>query len=317
MNSHSHPLPSLLVKGWGFALFLLFVSITATAQDIRIKSFERNLMDPGASLAPVKDANGVPCARIRFSVQNRNLKVEPNLGAVKTRRMDGEVWVYVPEGTKKFTLRCGNALPLRDYVIPVKIESKVTYDCVVEITNLKYAFAKERVVYINAGYNAVALSGPSLGVGVSLKRHNFEIGAVVGVNKSNGLYFYDQDDDIAAAYKYHATRAYARYGYEFPLTDFLKVVPQVGAAANFINGSKVSGVTLTRSDYMKSASSVSGLLAVRLLAELNDHFRVQLTPEYDFALSKNDVCKTLNKADNTIKSWTEGFNLNLGFLIYF
>ena len=76
MNSHSHPLPSLLVKGWGFALFLLFVSITATAQDIRIKSFERNLMDPGASLAPVKDANGVPCARIRFSVQNRNLKVE-------------------------------------------------------------------------------------------------------------------------------------------------------------------------------------------------------------------------------------------------
>ena len=177
MNSHSHPLPSLLVKGWGFALFLLFVSITATAQDIRIKSFERNLMDPGASLAPVKDANGVPCARIRFSVQNRNLKVEPNLGAVKTRRMDGEVWVYVPEGTKKFTLRCGNALPLRDYVIPVKIESKVTYDCVVEITNLKYAFAKERVVYINAGYNAVAISGPSLGVGVSLKRHNFEIGA--------------------------------------------------------------------------------------------------------------------------------------------
>ena len=293
MNSHSHPLPSLLMKGWGFALFLLFVSITATAQDIRIKSFERNLMDPGASLAPVKDANGVPCARIRFSVQNRNLKVEPNLGAVKTRRMDGEVWVYVPEGTKKFTLRCGNALPLRD------------------------AFAKERVVYINAGYNAVAISGPSLGVGVSLKRHNFEIGAVLGVNKSNELYFYDQDDDIAAAYKYHATRAYARYGYEFPLTDFLKVVPQVGAAANFINGSKVSGVTLTRSDYMKSASSVSGLLAVRLLAELNDHFRVQLTPEYDFTLSKNDVCKTLNNADNTIKSWTEGFNLNLGFLIYF
>ncbi|MBP5778127.1 MAG: hypothetical protein J6W56_11345, partial [Prevotella sp.] len=67
----------------------------------------------------------------------------------------------------------------------------------------------------------------------------------------------------------------------------------------------------------KSASSVSALVAVRLVVTLGEKFRLQVTPEYDFGLSKDNVCKLVSDNDSKFKSWTDGFNLNIGLMIYF
>jgi len=200
-------------------------------------------------------------------------------------------------------------------MLPEEIEGKTTYEAVVELAGV--GIEKERVVYVGAGFNALSIMGPSLAVGVSLNRHNIELGGVVGLNKSDDIFAYSSDGTLRSGHNYKAIRAQLRYGYELPLTDFFKLVPQVGVAGNFISGSKVKDVNGSDADYLKSASSVSALAALRLVAELNSHLHVQITPEYNFGLAKNDNCKTLSEYDSKIKSWTDGFNLNLGIMIYF
>ena len=53
------------------------------------------------------------------------------------------------------------------------------------------------------------------------------------------------------------------------------------------------------------------------MAKLSKQVSLQLTPEYDFGLSKEDLCKLIGDNDKTFKSWTEGFNLNVGVMISF
>lgn len=310
---------------WAMALtvaLLLGVSLGAKAQNyvemqsdpIRITSFTANLFNYRASESPVYDRNGEPCALIRFTTRNKQMKVEGNLGIVQIQRQTGEVDVYVPKGTKVITLRCNDAM-LR-YEIPIEIESKVTYDANVVLSS-NAARQRRHVVYLAPGYNVTAIAGPALGLGLTVNHHNIELGAVYGLNKSDELYFYSSDETLRSAYTYKAIRAQARYGYEFMPTDYIRVIPQVGVAANFIQGSQVKSVATSDKDYMKSAQSVSGLLALRLAVALSPSVLVQITPEYDFALQKNDNCKTLNDADDTIKKWSNGFNMNVGLIFYF
>ena len=46
-------------------------------------------------------------------------------------------------------------------------------------------------------------------------------------------------------------------------------------------------------------------------------FRIQITPEYDLAVSKDKNYEKLSEFDSKIKSWAEGFNISLGALLYF
>jgi len=296
-------------------VILLFVSVGATAQDISITSFYRTT-SVEASMSP-EYYSGKPCGLVRFHTRNaKTLKVESNLGVIKTIREENMVKVYLPQGRQKITLSCGRWIPLTNYQLPEEIEGKTTYDAVVEMTELALA-EEERTVYAGLGFNVVSIMGPSVVVGVSLNHHNVELGGVLGLNKSDELFFYSSDGTLLSGFNYKAFRAYARYGYEVPLTSFLNMVPQAGVAVNFINGSKVNDIAVSNANYMKSASSVSALVALRFVAELNSHFKIQLTPEYDFGIAKNNNCKRLNEASSTIKQWTDGLNLNVGVMAYF
>lgn len=310
---------------WAFALtvaLLLGVNLGAKAQmfmesqsePITVTNFRANLFNIRAGESPVYDNNGEACALIRFTVRNNQMKVEGNLGIVKTERLEGEVDVYVPQGTRVLTLRCNGAM-LR-YEIPVKIEQKITYDATVALSE-NAARQKNHVVYLAPSYNVTSIAGPALGIGVSINHNNIELSAVYGLNKSDELYFYSTDQTLRSAYTYKAIRAQLRYGYEFLLTNYIRLIPQVGVAANFIQGSQVKSVTTNDKDYMKNASSVSGLLAARFSVGLSESVWVTVTPEYDFGVSKNDNCQTLNDNDDTIKAWTNGFNMNVGLIFYF
>lgn len=306
-----------------FSFILAFISLAIQAQDIAIRGFKENTTNLMARTNPVQDRNGDDCAVIRFFAPQKDFVIIPNLGSLKTVRQAGMIIVYVPQGTKRITVSKNNLLPLVDYEIPVRIEKKTTYDATLTLTDEGWKHLDEgnkanrnHNVYAAIGYNAMSISGPTVALGFDFHRNNIEISYTLGVNKSDDIYFYNDDETLRSAYNYKAMRVNLRYGYDFPCTDFLTLTPQVGAAYNFVNGSK-TGSTAQNEDYMKNGSSVSGLVALRLIAAFNNTLRVQITPEYNFALSKNDNCKVLNKADDKVKSWTEGFNLNLGLMIFF
>jgi len=228
------------------------------------------------------------------------------MGVVKRVNKPGEIQLYEPVGTKRMTVRYKNFLPLRDYVIPEPLEGKATYDAIITVKEdamTQQKANREHNVYVGAGYQVMAISGPSLALGFKMKQHVVELGAVIGLTKTDDLYFYKGTNTLKAAWKYSAIRAQARYGYEIPLTDFLSITPQAGV--------------VMKTDDFKKASSVAGLIAARLSFSINDQLKVQLTPEYDFGISKSDNCKLISEYDNTFKGWTDGFNLNAGIIFYF
>ena len=207
-------------------------------------------------------------------------------------------------------------MPLNGYEIPIKIEPKVTYDAELSVTDEalnRHKANKGHNVYVSAGYNILSLSGPSVALGFDINHHNIEAGAVFGLNKTDDWYFYDADSNVKAAYNYKAIRIQLRYGYDLKATDFFSIMPQIGGAYNLYSGSEV---VKGNSNY-DSANSMSVLAAVRIVASFNDNFKLHITPEYDFGVYKDDNCNMLSDLDSTFKSWTEGFNLNIGLIYFF
>ena len=192
----------------------------------------------------------------------------------------------------------------------------MTYDADVEIVEeVRAAKPKDYHVFVGVGFNVTAISGPSAMIGLDYRHHVVEAGIVYGMNKTDDTFFYDKEMNLKAAYNYKPFRVSLRYGYDFKLSDMFSATPQIGFAYNNMSGTAVNNVNSIGS--YQSTSSMSGLLAVRLMAKLSKQVSLQLTPEYDFGMSKEDLCKLIGDNDKTFKSWTEGFNLNVGVMISF
>lgn len=294
-------------------MIVLLLMVTANglkAQDIEVSKFERNYTSLIASMNPVYDNTGEACAVIRFFVRDGRFIIEPNMGMMKLETLPGEIRIWVPKGTKRLTIRREGLLPLSGYEIPVSIESKVTYEAEISVNE---GANKHHNVYAGVGYNVVSISGPSVALGFDISHHNIELGAVLGLNKTDEMYFYDSDGDLTGAFEYKAIRLQLRYGYDFGITDFFSIMPQVGAAYNIYTSNEV----VKGNSKFDSANSFSGIVAVRLVTSFNNRFKLHITPEYNFSLSKNDNCKILSDFDSKFKSWTEGFNMNIGLIYFF
>ena len=150
---------------------------------------------------------------------------------------------------------------------------------------------------------------------MTVNHHQVELGAVYGLNKSDELYFYNSEGSLVAGHQYNAIRAQLRYGYEIALNDMVSLTPQAAVAYNAIIGSAADGVS--GSTLYKNANSLSVGGAVSLSVSLTKSFGLYITPEYDVAAYKDNTCKIIGEADNSVKNWSEGFNLNVGLRIMF
>ena len=291
-------------------ILLMAAAGTINAQDIDITKFERNYTSLIASMDAVYDNTGEACAVIRFFVRGDGFIIEPNMGMMKQETKPGEIRVWVPKGTKRLTIRKEGLLPLTGYNIPMTIEPKATYEVEVSVND---GANKHHNVYAGVGYNALSISGPSVALGFDINHHNIELGAVYGLNKTDDMYFYDANSDVTGAYNYQTIRIQLRYGYDIGITDFFSIMPQAGAAYNIFTGNEVVKGNST----FDSANSLSAIVAVRLVTSFNNRFKLHITPEYNIGLNKNDNCKVLSDFDSKFKSWTEGFNLNIGLMYFF
>ena len=123
-------------------VFLLScVGIEVHAQDFKVENFRENLTDLSAAMSGVQDRNQRDAALIRFAVRDDKFELEPNLGILKEESATGEIRIFVPEDTKRITIRHPMLGVLRDYIIPVPIKSKTTYDAEIVITNPDYLLA--------------------------------------------------------------------------------------------------------------------------------------------------------------------------------
>lgn len=297
-----------------FGVMILGLASHMKAQDIRVTQFERNYTSLIASMDAVYDNSGEACAVIRFFVRDEAFEIEPNLGFLKKETRTGEIRLWVPTATKRITVRYQGAIPLNSYEIPATLEPKATYDAVLEIrAPQKEKKASNNHFFFGAGYNAMSISGPSITLGGNLNHHVIQADAIYGLGKSDEWYFYGSNGEVVAANSYQAFRTTLRYGYEIMASDYFGFIPMIGGAFNVFSGKAVNGVN-NNSSY-KSANSISLAGALGIALTFNEHIRLQVTPEYDFGISKSNLCKKIGENDSKFKSWTDGFNLNLTLLV--
>lgn len=114
-------------------LFLLLFAHGVSAQEMSVKSFRPLENDITANLhgTMVKDRNGKVSALIKVVTTEQGFTFEGGVtGIVKTVPKAGEIWVYVPDGIQRITIRHPKYGVLRDYYFDISIESARTYELI-------------------------------------------------------------------------------------------------------------------------------------------------------------------------------------------
>lgn len=93
------------------------------AQNIKVESFSRLENDITARVNVVRDANDDECALIKMVTTDAGYNLDEEL---KRESRVGEIWFYVPQGTKRIVIR-HQKLGKLVYVLPEMLKSKTTY----------------------------------------------------------------------------------------------------------------------------------------------------------------------------------------------
>ena len=126
-----------------------------SAQGISVTSFKPLPNDLTANLAgtQVKDQNGEVAALIKVVTTQTGFTFEGGMaGIVKTKQEVGEIWVYVPHGIQKITIKHPQLGVLRDYYFPCAIDEARTYEMVLAAGEVR------TVVTQDAGGSFLALT---------------------------------------------------------------------------------------------------------------------------------------------------------------
>ena len=110
----------------------LFTAHLLAAQHIAVKSFRvlENDLDARVNF-PRKDQNGDVCALIKAVTTETGFDWDGDqLGIVKTLQKKGEIWIYVPFGTKRITIKHAVFGILRGYTYPLEIKEAAVYEIV-------------------------------------------------------------------------------------------------------------------------------------------------------------------------------------------
>ena len=305
-----------------FLLLILVFSLQVHAQKrIQVNKFEKNVTSLIGSVNQVEDNAGEACAVLRVWMPDDDFEVEPNLGVLRRETKTGELLLWIPVGTKRLTIRHNGVMPLAGYVIPFKLEPKVTYDAELEIVESwkerdRNNKKRDYHVYLGAGYNVMSVSGPSATLGLNYRGFAVEGGFVFGIDKVENITLTLQGSSaLAEAYDYTSMKAWARVGYQIKAAEHFFITPMAGATFNMISGK--STLSSASTNYFKESNPMSIHAAVRFSYEVIDHLYLHLTPQYDFSLNNDQIFEVIKHADNKLKAWVEGFGINAGFIYEF
>lgn len=169
--------------------FILLLSGWVEAQQISVKSFRKLENDLSARGKEGRtDQNGDKCAIIKVVTTESGFVFEPDaLGLAGSVRKTGEIWLYVPYGARRLTVKHDKLGILRDYLYPERIEKACVYELVLTtgriVTTVEEEISgqwlvitadpPEAAVYIDDVYEATTEG--IVQKFVSLGRHNYRV----------------------------------------------------------------------------------------------------------------------------------------------
>lgn len=106
---------------------LLLMPFSCSAQDFSVASFRLLPNDVSAFIGNVRDLNDEACALMKIEAPS-DFAFSTPLGIVKRKDEVGEIWLYLPKGTKMLTLKHPEWGVIRDYKLDKPLESRMTYE---------------------------------------------------------------------------------------------------------------------------------------------------------------------------------------------
>lgn len=120
--------PLTLIIAMAMALLSAISTMPVSAQQFKVEDFRVLPNDISAFVSPVKDLNDEGCALLKVTASSPDYAFSTPLGIVKRIDKTGEIWLYLPRGSKKITIKHAEWGILRDYAFPAKLESHMTYE---------------------------------------------------------------------------------------------------------------------------------------------------------------------------------------------
>ena len=171
-------------------VIFLIVSINCFSQTMSVSSFKLLETDLDANTAGTseRDQNGEIAALIKVVTNQTGFTFDGGaLGIVKTKPTPGEIWVYIPRGAKKITIKHPQLGVLRDYPFPCPIEAARTYEMILVTGSVQTIVNQDAggqylvmnvdppsaIVYIDD--NEVSLQNGSLSKFLSYGNHTYRI----------------------------------------------------------------------------------------------------------------------------------------------
>ena len=136
------------------------------------------------------DNNGKEAALIRFVSPGEGFEFDyGSTGVVDVVHKAGEVWLYVPRGSRKISIMHNTYGVLRDYEYPMAIKSGVTYELI-----LDPGFGKYMNITSNQSGAGVYIDGDS--VGVTPLTNYYMVYGKHSIKSSKNRYQYDKEVNI-------------------------------------------------------------------------------------------------------------------------
>ena len=128
-----------------FLAILLLLSGWVEAHQLSVKSFRKLENDLSARGSEGRtDQNGDKCAIIKVVTNEKGFVFEPDaLGLVGSVGKTSEIWLYVPYGAKRLTIKHPELGMFRDYAYPERIEKACVYELVLTTGRVRTVVEEE------------------------------------------------------------------------------------------------------------------------------------------------------------------------------
>lgn len=148
-----------------FAVIFILLSLAASvfaqtdSSDFYVQSFKKLEWDLDArSNYPMLDQNNRKAALIKVVIPDSGFDFDVGImGVVGVKQEVGEIWVYVPEGVRKMTIRHKGYGIIRDYEFGCPIESASVYELVLHVPRHQESrvIVRDSIVYVPTPANVV------------------------------------------------------------------------------------------------------------------------------------------------------------------
>ena len=171
--------------------------------------------------------------------------------------------------------------------------------------------------YIEGNYrlgNSTSVGGT---IGFYWNNVNFDISYQGGTGNEEFLYW-SEEGEKPCKFSYSIRSIFTtKIGYGIPIGRRFRITPQLGILHINITEKELNDDIYGISSVVLDGNSQSLIVSGRISFALSKHWGISISPEYLVPIKQSKGFKRLSDVSTKIKGWGEGFNVNLGFILYY